>query len=41
MENGAKDVTVSHAITKKGRPSQLVSVICDPKNTNSLLKNTH
>jgi hypothetical protein len=38
MENGAKDVTVSHAITKKGRPSQLVSVICDPKNTNSLLK---
>lgn len=38
MENGAKDVTVSNAITKKGRPSQLVSVICDPKNTNSLLK---
>jgi len=38
MENGAKDVTVSHAITKKGRPSQLVSVICDPNNTNSLLK---
>ena len=38
MENGAKDVTVNHAITKKGRPSQLVSVICDPKNTNSLLK---
>jgi len=38
MENGAKDVTVSHAITKKGRPSQLVSVICDSNNTNSLLK---
>ena len=38
MENGAKDVTVSHAITKKGRPSQLVSIICDPKNTNILLK---
>jgi len=38
MENGAKDVTVTHAITKKGRPSQLVSVICDPKNTNLLLK---
>ena len=38
MENGAKDVTVSHAITKKGRPSQLVSIICDPNNTNSLLK---
>jgi len=38
MENGAKDVTVCHAITKKGRPSQLVSVICDQNNTNSLLK---
>ena len=38
MENGAKDVTVTHAITKKGRPSQLVSVICDSQNANSLLK---
>jgi len=38
IENGAKDVTVSHAITKKGRPTQLVSVICDSKNTDSLLK---
>jgi len=38
MENGAKDVTVTHAITKKGRPSQLVSVICDSQNSNSLLK---
>ncbi len=37
MENGAKDVTVTHAITKKGRPTQLVSVICDSKNVNSLL----
>jgi len=37
MENGAKDVTVSQAITKKGRPTQLVSVICDSKNVNSLL----
>ena len=37
MENGAKDVTVTQAITKKGRPTQLVSVICDSKNTNSLL----
>ena len=37
MENGAKDVTVSHAITKKGRPSQLVSVICDPNNTDKLV----
>ena len=38
MENGAKDVTVAHAITKKGRPTQLVSVICDSQNVNSLLK---
>ncbi|MBC8250292.1 MAG: nickel pincer cofactor biosynthesis protein LarC [Candidatus Nitrosopelagicus sp.] len=38
MENGAKDVTVTHAITKKGRPTQLVSVICDSQNANSLLK---
>ena len=37
MENGAKDVTVSHAITKKGRPTQLVSVICDSDKTNLLL----
>jgi len=37
MKNGAKDVTVSHAITKKGRPTQLVSVICDSDKTNLLL----
>jgi len=37
MENGAKDVTVTQAITKKGRPTQLVSVICDSKDVNSLL----
>jgi|TARA_B110000014_G_scaffold132767_1_gene91723 hypothetical protein len=38
MKNGAKDVTVSHAVTKKGRPTQLISVICDPNDTNLLLK---
>jgi len=37
MENGAKDVTVSQAITKKGRPTQLFSVICDSENINLLL----
>jgi len=37
MENGAKDVTVTHAITKKGRPTQLISIICDLQNSNSLL----
>ena len=29
MAHGAKDVTISSAITKKGRPTNLVSVICD------------
>lgn len=38
MSNGAKDVTVSSAITKKGRPTHLVSVICDSNHVNSLLE---
>jgi uncharacterized protein (TIGR00299 family) protein len=29
MNNGAKDVSIFHGITKKGRPTNLVSVICD------------
>ncbi len=29
MSKGAKDVTISYAITKKGRPTNLISVICD------------
>ena len=29
MEKGAKDVSIYHGITKKGRPTNLVSVICD------------
>jgi len=37
MENGAKDVTVTQAITKKGRPTQLISIICNSQNVNSLL----
>ena len=41
MEHGAKDVTVTHAITKKGRPTQLVSVICDSQNAQFITKNTH
>ena len=32
-----KDVTVSQALTKKGRPTQLISIICDSNNANSLL----
>ena len=38
MENGAKDVTVSSAITKKGRPTHLVTVICDSNSVSSLTK---
>lgn len=30
MSSGAKDVTVVPAVTKKGRPSHVVSVICEP-----------
>lgn len=37
MKNDAKDVTISHAITKKGRPTNLVSVICDSTNMNKIL----
>ncbi len=38
MSNGAKDVTISSAITKKGRPTHLVSVICDSSSANSILE---
>jgi uncharacterized protein (TIGR00299 family) protein len=37
IANGAKDVTVTGAITKKGRPTNLVSIICEPYVTNSLM----
>src|SRR2546428_63609 len=37
MSNGAKDVTVSPAITKKGRLTNLVSVICDSSVVNGLI----
>lgn len=29
MNTGAKDVSIYHGITKKGRPTNLISVICD------------
>ncbi len=38
MTNGAKDVTVSPAITKKGRPTNLVSIICDSSSVNLILE---
>jgi len=37
MTCGAKDVTISSAITKKGRPTNLVSVICDSHTMNSIM----
>jgi len=37
IANGAKDVTVTGAITKKGRPTNLVSIICEPSVTNILM----
>ena len=37
ISNGAKDVTVSSAITKKGRLTNLVSVICDSSSVNDLI----
>src|SRR5574338_1093755 len=37
MSSGAKDITVAPAITKKGRPTNLVSVICNSESVNSIL----
>jgi len=37
MSSGAKDITVSPAITKKGRPAHLVSIICNSESVNSIL----
>lgn len=34
---GARDVTVAPAITKKNRPANLVSVICDQSNLNEII----
>jgi pyridinium-3,5-bisthiocarboxylic acid mononucleotide nickel chelatase len=37
MNHGAKDVTISSAISKKGRPTNLVSVICDSSSMNKIV----
>ena len=37
MINGAKDVTVTNGITKKGRPTNLVSIICDSSTIDNLI----
>ncbi len=37
MEKGAKDVSIYHGITKKGRPTNLVSVICNDENIEEIV----
>lgn len=37
IEKGAKDVSIYHGITKKGRPTNLVSVICDDQKVDELV----
>ena len=37
MSKGAKDVSIYHGITKKGRPTNLVTVICDEQKVESLI----
>ena len=38
MSIGAKDITISPAITKKNRPAHIVSVICDSETINGILE---
>ena len=38
MDAGAKDVTISSAVTKKGRPTNLVSVICDSQSMSKIIE---
>ena len=37
MKTGAKDVSIFHGITKKGRPTNLVSVICDDQYVDQII----
>lgn len=37
MEKGAKDASIYHGITKKGRPTNLVSVICNDENVEEIV----
>lgn len=38
MSSGAKDISVIPTMTKKGRPSHMISVICDHKNVDKLVQ---
>ncbi len=37
MSKGAKDISIYHGITKKGRPTNLVSVICNDKYVDDII----
>ena len=37
IKNGAKDISIYNGITKKGRPTNLVSIICDDERVNDLI----
>jgi hypothetical protein len=37
MANGAKDISIIPTITKKGRPSHMISIICESDSVNQLL----
>jgi hypothetical protein len=37
MSKGAKDISIFNGITKKGRPTNLISVICDDDSMNELM----
>ena len=37
MNKGAKDVSICHGITKKGRPTNLISVICDDSSMHEIM----
>ncbi len=37
MDKGAKDVSIYHGITKKGRPTHLVTVICSDENVDDIV----
>ena len=38
MEKNAKDVSIFHGITKKGRPTNLVSIICNDENVDEIIE---
>ena len=37
MKKGARDISIYPGITKKGRPTNLISVICTPENVHEII----